>query len=127
MSPPGSPGSSGSSGNAGTPATTVTLRALEGEPLNDARIREMVVANAHAIAERQGIPVLRVTPLPDRIEVTLETGRVQAIGFAAELRRVTTNWYRHKNQNKSLWGDPPPEVPRGEDENEDEADWWKKA
>ena len=105
----------------------MTLRALEGEPLNEARIREMVVANAHAIAERQGIAVLRVTPLPDRIEVTLETGRVQAIGFAAELRRVTTNWYRHKFDNRSLWGDPPPEESRGEEERDDEADWWKNA
>lgn len=115
----------------GSPATTVTLRALEGEPLVDERVRDMVVANAYAIAERQGIAVLRVTPLPDRIEVTLETGRVEAIGFAAELRRVTTNWYRHKFQKETLWGEPPtpPEAHRHDDRagDDDDADWWKKA
>ena len=125
----------GSPGNPGHRATTVTLRALEGEPLADQRISDMVVANAHAIAERQGIPVLRITPLPDRIEVTLEAGRVEAIGFAAELRRLTTNWFRHKFQKETLWGEPPPTPPPPEappdtppdPSSPDDADWWKNT
>jgi hypothetical protein len=89
--------------------TAVTLRALEGEPLAHDRIREMVVATAHAIAERQGVVVRRIDAEADRITVTLETGRLEATGFAAELRRLTTSWYTHKFGVDTLWGEPPAE------------------
>ncbi len=86
-------------------ATTVTLRALEGRPLQDEPIRDMVQATAHAIAERQGVKVLAMRAEADHITVTLDVGRIQAIGFAAELRRLTTNWYTHKFGGSTLWGE----------------------
>lgn len=88
------------------PTTAVTLRALEGEPLRHEQIRDMVVATAHAIAERQGVEVLHLTSDPDRITVELAIGRIESVGFAAELRRLTTNWYAHKFGVPDLWGEP---------------------
>lgn len=118
------------------PTTTVTLRALEGAPLADEAVRGMVVATAHAIAERQGVRVRRVTPADDRIEVTLDVGRLEAIAFAAELRRLTTAWYRSKYGERTLWGEPRPHDARqgdgqeqaGDDDDDADdldADWWK--
>ena len=95
---------------------TITLRALEGEPLRDAAIREMVEATAHAIAERQGLRVLAIRSEDDRIHVTLPVGRLAAIGFAAELRRLTTRWYTQKVGAPTLWGEA---IEEGEE--------WKRA
>lgn len=86
--------------------TTITLRALEGEPLADASIREMVEASAHAIAERQGVKVLDLRCEDDRIHLALPLPRIAAIGFAAELRRITTRWYTQKFHVDTLWGEP---------------------
>ena len=91
-------------------ATTITLRALAGHPLDDEPVREMVMATARAIAERQGVALLEMTTTPESITVRLAAGRIEAIGFAAELRRITTNWYRHKFGAEHLWGRPPDEV-----------------
>lgn len=88
-------------------ASAVTLRALEGEPLADDALREMITATATAIAERQGIEVLDVQTTSASVTVTLRTGHIQSIGFAAELRRVTTDWYTRKYQESTLWGEPP--------------------
>jgi len=93
----GQPGVSGES-------STITLRAREGEPLDNEQVRATVTATAEAIAERQGVPVLEVSTTPSSITVTLQTGRIQAIGFAAELRTLTTNWYKHKYGFDHLWG-----------------------
>lgn len=84
--------------------TTITLRSLDGRPLEDEQVREMVEATAAAIAERQGVPVLGIASDETSITVELQTGRIQAIGFAAELRRLTTNWYAHKFGTEHLWG-----------------------
>ena len=99
-------------------ATTITLRALEGEPLSDQRIREMVEATARAIAERQGVEVLEVRSDPDRIHITLPVNRLVAIGFAAELRRLTTRWYIKKFGEPTLWGEP---IEEGEEWKRGEA------
>lgn len=99
---------------------SVTLRALEGEPLRDDQVRTMVQATAHAIAERQGVPVLRLHCDPDRITVELAADRIVAIGFAAELRRLTTAWYAHKYGQATLWG----EAQRDQD---DPSESWKRA
>jgi hypothetical protein len=87
-------------------SSEVTLRALEGQPLADDRIRATVIATAHAIAERQGVQVLGLQTEPDRITVRLNKGKIEAIGFAAELRRLTTNWYTNKFGERTLWGEP---------------------
>ncbi|MBL0927678.1 MAG: hypothetical protein IBJ11_08500 [Phycisphaerales bacterium] len=99
------------------PRTTVTLRALEGAPLDDPVVRDIVVATAHAIAERNGVTIWALEAGPDSITVTLEANRLAAIGFAAELRRLTTNWYRAKFREDHLWGEP-----RAHD-HDDTTDW----
>lgn len=109
-----------------TPAspTTVTLRALAGEPLRDDVVRRMVVATAHAIAERSGVEVRRVDAAPDRVTITLDAGRLGAIGFAAELRRLTSQWYAHKFGGAPLWGEPP--AVAGEEEIRwDDPETWR--
>jgi hypothetical protein len=104
--------------------STVILRALSGLPLADPLVRDVVVATAHAIAERTGVKMIDLQWSPDAIMVTLGTSKLAAIGFAAELRRLTNRWHAARNPKvnppPSLWGDPPPldEV--------DSADWWKK-
>jgi hypothetical protein len=105
--------------------TTVTLRALEGRPLDEHPIRDMVEAMARGIAERQGIDVLDVRSEGDRISVTLRAPRMVAVGFAAELRRLTNRWYTEKFAADTLWGNPPPPAPDGEEEQWDEP--WKTA
>lgn len=97
-------------------ATTITLRALEGAPLADSKIRGMVEATAHAIAERQGIALLNLRSEDDRIHVSLPVDRIVAIGFAAELRRLTTRWYTQKYGEPTLWG-----------EAVDEGEEWKRG
>lgn len=89
----------------GKTSTEITLRALEGEPLKHDHIREMVIATAHAIAERQGVRVIDLQTTPAAITARLETGRIEAIGFASELRRLTTSWYCHKFGVETLWGE----------------------
>ncbi|MEC9374280.1 MAG: hypothetical protein VYC34_10570 [Planctomycetota bacterium] len=100
--------------------TTVTLRALQGQPLADDAIRSTVVATAHAIAERTGVPLIHIETAPDKLTVVLHADRIAAVGFAAELRRLTENW-RRKHDNQSLWG----ESPNLKDSSDD--DWWKRG
>lgn len=97
-------------------ACRITLRALRGEPLEDAALRDIVVATAHAIAERQGIRVGEIETEPDRITITLGAGRIESIGFAAELRRVTTRWFRNKYGEETLWGEVEREDPHAGEE-----------
>ena len=88
-------------------ATTVTLRALAGRaPLDDERIRGLVIAAAHAIAERHGVRVIAIETEPTALIATLATGRLPAIGFAAELRRTTNAWHEGKF-GETLWGESP--------------------
>ena len=101
--------------------TAVTLRALEGRPLERAPVREMVLATARAIAERQGIEVVDVRASGDRVRATLRAGQIEAIGFAAELRRLTTDWYRGKFGSPALWGRRP------EGDIDEDAQSWKRA
>jgi len=84
--------------------TTITLHARSGAPLEDDETRRMVEATARAIAERHGVAILRLSTDDDRITATLDLPRLAAIGFAAELRRITTNWYREHSGIDHLWG-----------------------
>jgi hypothetical protein len=99
------------------PFSEVTLRALEGRPLDDLAIQRTVVATAHAIAERQGVTVTSLDVQGDRITVGLNVEKIAAIGFATELRRLTTRWYTKKFGEVTLWGEPPSE----------EGEQWKRA
>lgn len=85
---------------------SVTLHALDGAPLADDTVRRTVRAAAHAIAERNGVELIDIQLESDKLIATLATTRLAAIGFAAELRRVTTTWYRGKTGVEHLWGEP---------------------
>lgn len=87
------------------PPTAITLRALEGAPLADPKIRDLVVATANAIAERNGVAVTAIRADAAAITVDLVASRLVALGFAAELRRLTDAWHRKKS-GVSLWGEP---------------------
>jgi hypothetical protein len=111
----------------------VTLRALSGSPLEDEKVRAIVVSTAWAIGERTGIEVLEVRPHRDRIEVDLGCSRIASIGFAAELRRLTERWFTRRFPDAGhLWG-PGPEPPRADEsqspgwrsQHEDDDDWWR--
>lgn len=92
--------------DAAVPATRITLSALEGTPLQHEMVQRMVLATAEALAERQGVKVLHIEANDASVTATLAADRIVAIGFAAELRRLTTNWYRHKFGVETLWGEP---------------------
>jgi len=94
--------------------STVVLRALEGRPLDDETIRRTVIAAAEAIAERNGVELRSLEAEGDRVVATLDTGRLAAVGFAAELRRITTAWHRGRTGAEHLWGEP-----RAEPEEDD--------
>jgi len=100
----------------------VTLRALEGAPLTHERIREMVIATAHALGERQAVRIVDVNADDRSITIAMEGSNIVAMGFAAELRRLTTNWYRHKFGVDTLWGEP-----IASDGDDDPSEAWKRA
>lgn len=105
--------------------STVILRALKGVPLADPLVRDVVVATAHAIAERTGVRLLDLQWSPDAIMLSIDESRLAAIGFAAELRRLTNRWHAARHPRvvppPSLWGDPPAF------DDPDPADWWKQG
>ncbi len=102
-------------------SSRVTLRALEGTPLDDEGVRNLVIATAHGVAERTGVRLLALEHDRNSITVELNVSRLAAVGFAAELRRLTNAWHEHKYDGRSLWGEPP-----GLDDD-DPADAWKRA
>ena len=89
-----------------TDTTKITLRAHYGDPLTNPETKGIVTSTAHAIAERIGVPVIKISTTPDALHATLACNRVAAIGFAAELRRLTEQWYRSK-YDITLWGETP--------------------
>ncbi len=66
----------------------------------------MVVATAEALAERHGLRILDIRTDETSVTATVAADRIVAIGFAAELRRLTSRWYRHKFGVDTLWGEP---------------------
>lgn len=85
-------------------ASRVRLRALQGTPLSDERVRGTVIAAAESLAERTGVKVLELRADDASITAVLDTDRIAAIGFAAELRRVTSTWYAARHAGEELWG-----------------------
>ena len=90
--------------------TAVRLRANTGYPLADERVRETVVATANAIAERTGIAIDSIDADGDSVVVEIRADQLAAVGFLAELRRLTNTWYERKYE-QSLWGEPPEDEP----------------
>jgi hypothetical protein len=85
-------------------SSSLRLRALEGIPMDDPVVRDTVIATAHAIAERFGVSVQALTTDSNSITVTLAIDKLAAIGFMAELRRLTNAWYEKKFKEGPLWG-----------------------
>src|SRR5262245_43464981 len=88
--------------------STVRLRALSGRPLADVKIRAIVEAAANAIAERNGVRVLGLATDEVSLTIALDTDKLAALGFLAELRRLTNAWYQGKHKAGPLWGELPP-------------------
>ncbi|MFO0828253.1 MAG: hypothetical protein U0572_08895 [Phycisphaerales bacterium] len=92
--------------------SSVTLRALRDavpgstseSPLANAGVRGIVRATAEAIAERVGVKLVALDDDDDSVTATLEAPQVVALGFAAELRRLTEQWHRAK-YGRGLWGE----------------------
>lgn len=84
--------------------TRVSLRAASGDPLSDSRARETVTATARAIAERTGVQLINLETSAQQVTVTLATHRLGALGFLAELRRLTNAWSRARS-GADLWPD----------------------
>lgn len=101
----------------------MVLRALDGVPLMDESVRRIVRATAHAIAERNGVELAEFQAADDRVLIGVRAHRLAAIGFAAELRRLTNAWFTTKHPGLTLWGEP--RVQGEQDEEDDPADWWK--
>ncbi len=98
-----------------TESSTVRLRALSGTPLAQERVRSTVEAAARALAERNAVEVSHLSCEPDAITLTLEIDKLAALGFLAELRRVTEAWHRAKF-GTGLWGELPPATDHDQDE-----------
>lgn len=77
--------------------------------MDDPVVRDTVIATAHAIAERTGVTLAAVATDADSITVTLDINKLAAIGFLAELRRLTNAWYEKKFKEGPLWGHAPSE------------------
>lgn len=98
-----------------TPSGLVTGRltaAPLAAPLADDAVRRIVVATAHAIAERVGVELVEIRADDAGVAVTLRGSRVTAMGFLAELRRLTNRWHRDK-LGSDLWPTtdrPPPDA-----------------
>ena len=88
--------------------STVTLSAVSGTPLEDHETRATVVACAQSLAERSGIRITHVATTDRAITVTLRATRLEAMGFATELRAITNRWYEGKYRDGPLWGTPAP-------------------
>jgi len=88
--------------------STVRLTAVHGTPLDEPVVRSSVVAAAKALAERSGVPVYHLQTTEAMIELQLGVGRLEAVGFAAELKAITNTWYQERYRDGPLWGTPPP-------------------
>lgn len=91
------------------PASRITLRAHCTEerprPLADERTRETVLAAASGLAERTGISLLEMETADTYVVATLAIGRIPAMGFASELRKITNDWHKRRHQ-EPLWLEP---------------------
>jgi hypothetical protein len=86
--------------------TTITLHKSEEASLGYHRLRSTVMAAAAGLAERSGIPLVRMELGESTLSVTLECDELTAVGFAAELRRSTNAWYQFKTRSGPLWRSP---------------------
>jgi hypothetical protein len=86
--------------------STVILRAKRSSPLLDETVHRNVVAAANALAERTGVALIGIDAAGDRLVLDVEGPQLVAIGFAAELRRITNTWHRGRFDGAPLWDEP---------------------
>lgn len=84
------------------------LSALAGEPLSDPATRGMVESSARGLAEREGLSLTHLEIGASHVAGRLNADEVTALGFAAELRRLTNAWYERRYRDGPLWGTPGP-------------------
>jgi len=92
-------------GKDGTPrweSTTHTRLLAKNDMLNALATRELITATALAIAEREGVSLLRVEVEPWGVDLEVVGPEVVAIGLATELRRNTNLWAASRGL-PSLW------------------------
>ncbi len=82
-----------------------SLRAERPALLDDERSASTVRASAEALAERTGIRLLNVSIQGGGLQIELEGSEFVAVGFAAELRRLTNAWHR-RHYETPLWPEP---------------------
>ncbi|MDA0214356.1 MAG: HAD family hydrolase [Planctomycetota bacterium] len=71
--------------------SSAKLLALSGR-LADAHTRNMIQAAAHALAEREGIRLVRVKVDQTGVDLEIVGSEIVVLGFTAELRRNTNHW-----------------------------------
>ncbi len=98
------------------------LHAAAGAALADATVHDTVVASAEAIAERTGVRLVSIEVDGAGVTALVEGDRLMAIGFAAELRRLTGSWYTKHHPGEHLWLDPPGGGPDGDAQDDDDDD-----
>ena len=82
--------------------STISLRAQIGAPPADAALRDLGVAHARGIAERNGVRLASVEADDASVTIVVEGPAVLALGLAAELRRTTDAWHRRRH-GAPLW------------------------
>ncbi len=82
--------------------TSSTKLIASPERLADALTRNMIQAAAHALAEREGVHLVRVTVDHTGVDLEIVGSEIVALGFAAELRRNTNHW-AHTHGAPQIW------------------------
>lgn len=82
-------------GRDGSPSWVATSRArliARVGQLDDAGIRETMKSAALGLAEREGVALVELVVDTEAVEVELVGAEIVAIGFVAQLRRITSSW-----------------------------------
>jgi hypothetical protein len=85
----------------------VRLNAATPGALSDPMVHDTVVSSAEAIAERTGVVLVSIEVDDGGVTAIVEGGRMEALGLAAELRRLTGAWYTRHVPGEHLWVEPP--------------------
>lgn len=85
--------------------SSASLRSLDPTLLDVDRTRESVLSAASALGERSGVRLLRLAIDRGRLEAEVDGPEIVALGFVAELRRITNRWHVAR-KGTALWGGP---------------------
>lgn len=82
-------------GRDGSPQWASTSRARIGAregQLDDPSVQESVAAAARSLAEREGVCLTALEVCSDGVEAEVVGAQIVAVGFVAQLRRITNSW-----------------------------------